>query len=122
MTPDKRVELPYPTDSAPEGFAEEVFNLRRFEFDPMTNEIKLPQADMLADDIFGNQKEWYEKSRVVELLTAKDTAHQKELQKAREEERAAFKDLVELWFLRLRTEPMQWRVEQAMKSVFGSQE
>lgn len=29
---------------------------------------QLPQGDMLADDIFGEQKEYYEKSRVINLL------------------------------------------------------
>jgi hypothetical protein len=37
--------------------------------DPSASELKLPQADMLADDIYGNQKEWYSKDSVLALLT-----------------------------------------------------
>lgn len=35
MTPEqeKSTKLPYPTDRAPDGFAEEVLNLKNFEFD-----------------------------------------------------------------------------------------
>jgi hypothetical protein len=29
--------------------------------------MNIPQADMLADDIYGNQKEWYEKQSVVAI-------------------------------------------------------
>jgi len=29
--------------------------------------MNLPQADMLADDIYGNQKEWYEKQSVIAI-------------------------------------------------------
>ena len=44
---------------------------------------KLPQGDMLADDIYGNQKEWYEKSTVEHLLQAERQKREEVVEKGK---------------------------------------
>ena len=62
---------------------------------------KLPQADMIADDIFGNPTEWYCKNKVIALLKeereclCKDKGVIELIEEAVEAERARIREGVE---------------------------